>query len=56
MPIQLAWYDLVHRRARTSAALGGVLFAIVLIFMQLGFYLACRTSATRIQTLLDFDL
>ena len=56
MAIQLAWYDLIHRRSRTFAALGGVVFAIVLIFMQLGFYLACRTSATRIHTLLDSDI
>ncbi len=32
-----------------------MLFAIVLIFMQAGFYLACRASATRIHALLDFD-
>ena len=55
MAIELAWHDLIHRRARTTAALGGVLFAIVLIFMQVGFYLACRDSATRIHALLDFD-
>ena len=53
---RLAWHDLLHRRSRTLAALGGVLFAIVLIFMQLGFYLACRTSSVRIHQLLDFDI
>lgn len=56
MPLHLAWYDLLHRRARTAAALGGVAFAIVLIFMQSGFYLACRASATRILDLLAFDV
>lgn len=46
----------MHRRARTTAALGGVLFAILLIFMQLGFYMACRDSSIRVHDLLDFDL
>ncbi|MEM7586795.1 MAG: FtsX-like permease family protein [Acidobacteriota bacterium] len=32
-----------------------MLFAIVLIFMQAGFYLACRASANRIHAMLDFD-
>ncbi len=32
-----------------------MLFAIVLIFMQAGFYLACRASATRIHAMLDYD-
>lgn len=53
---RLAWHDLMHRRARTTAALGGVLFAILLIFMQLGFYMACRDSSIRVHDLLDFDL
>jgi putative ABC transport system permease protein len=53
--LQLVWKELIHRRARTAAALAGVVFALVLMFMQLGFYLACRVSATRIHALLDFD-
>lgn len=56
MRTRLAWHDLLHRRARTLAALSGVIFAIVLIFMQSGFYLACRDSAVRVHRLLDFDL
>ena len=56
MTLHLAWRDLLHRRARTTAALGGIVFAIVLIFMQVGFYLACRTSATRVHALLDYDV
>ena len=56
MAIHLAWHDLLHRRGRTSIALAGVGFAILLIFMQLGFYLACRTSAVRVHEMLDFDL
>ncbi|MEM1204282.1 MAG: FtsX-like permease family protein [Acidobacteriota bacterium] len=56
MGTHLAWHDLKHRRARTAAALVGVSFAIVLIFMQAGFYEACKASAIRIHRLLDFDL
>ncbi len=36
-------------------ATSGVAFAILLMFMQLGFYTACRTSATRVYEALDFD-
>lgn len=53
---RIAWHDLAHRRSRTLAALGGVLFAIVLIFMQLGFYFACRASSIRVHDLFDFDI
>lgn len=56
MKTRLAWHDLLHRRPRTLAALVGVTFAIVLVFVQSGFYLACRDSAVRIHRLLDFDL
>ena len=53
---RIAFLDLAHRPGRTAAALAGVIFAIVLLFMQSGFYLACRDSATRIHDLLDFDI
>ena len=56
MAIHLPWRDLVHRRARTTAALAGVIVAVVLLYMQLGFYLACRTSSTRVLDLFHFDL
>ena len=38
------------------AALAGVVVAIVLLYMQLGFYGACRISSMRILDLMDFDL
>ncbi|MCG8462094.1 MAG: FtsX-like permease family protein [Holophagales bacterium] len=56
MPLQLAWRDLLHHRGRTAATGAGVFFAILLIFMQLGFYVACRESAVRVHRLLDYDL
>ena len=56
MRTRLAWHDLKHRRLRTLTALLGVVFAVTLIFMQTGFYQACRDSAVRIHRLLDYDL
>ena len=56
MAVHLPWNDLKHRRARTMAALAGVVVAIVLLYMQLGFYGACRISSMRILDLMDFDL
>ncbi len=56
MAVHLPWNDLKHRRARTIAALAGVVVAIVLLYMQLGFYGACRVSSMRILGLMDFDL
>jgi putative ABC transport system permease protein len=52
----LAWRNLVHNRVRTLVAVAGVTFAVVLIFMQLGFFGAVETSATVIYSALDFDL
>ncbi|REJ83469.1 MAG: hypothetical protein DWQ36_24480 [Acidobacteria bacterium] len=51
----LAWRNLVHRRWRTVAALAGVGFTILLLFMQIGFYDACVVSATRVHEMLEFD-
>lgn len=56
MAVHLPWNDLKHRRARTAAALAGVVVAIVLLYMQLGFYDACRISSMRILDLMDFEL
>ena len=52
----LAWRNLVHNRVRTLVAVAGVTFAVVLIFMQLGFFGAVETSATVVYSALDFDL
>lgn len=56
MAVHLPWHDLLHRRARTLAALTGVIVAMVLLYMQIGFYEACRISSTRVLDLLEFDL
>ncbi len=52
----LAWHNLWHNRVRSSVAIAGVTFAIVLMFMQLGFLEAVKISATLIYDALDFDL
>ena len=56
MRTSLAWLNLKHRKARTLAALTGVAMAIVLIFLQLGFYRAAFTSAVMILKQFSFDI
>ena len=56
MKIFLAWRNLLHNRMRTLVAVAGVTFAVVLIFMQLGFFGAVETTATVVYSALDFDL
>jgi putative ABC transport system permease protein len=56
MKTPLAWYNLVHNKVKTSVAIAGVVFAIVLMFMQLGFLEAVKASATLIYDVLDFDI
>lgn len=51
----IAWRNVIHDKPRTLAAVSGVVFAVLLVFMQLGFYTACRTSATMIYDACDFD-
>jgi putative ABC transport system permease protein len=56
MKTPLAWRNVTQNRVRSLIALCGISFAILLIFMQLGFYAATRSSATRVYEALDFDL
>ncbi len=55
MKTPLAWLNLLHNPFRSLVAIAGVAFAVVLIFMQLGFYGAVLLSATCIYDQLDFD-
>lgn len=52
----IALRNVLHGRARSFAALFGVSFAILLVFMQLGFRSAAERSATLLYDALDFDL
>lgn len=54
MPI--GWLQLMHNRARLVAAVGGVTFANVLIFMQLGFRGALFETSVKTHRSLDADL
>jgi len=56
MRTQLAWQNLCHNRFRTSVAIAGVAFALILIFMQLGFLETVSSTATVTYDALDFDL
>ncbi|MDO9710195.1 ABC transporter permease DevC [Paracraurococcus lichenis] len=46
LPARLAWRQLRAERARLFSAIAGVMFACVLVFMQLGFRAALFDSAT----------
>ena len=52
----LAWLNLGHHRTRTLLAVAGVTFAVVLIFLQLGFLAAAVTGASMIYDAMDYDL
>jgi putative ABC transport system permease protein len=56
MKTPLAWLNLVHQKSRTFIAVAGVAFAILLMFMQLGFYGATEETASVIYDELQFDL
>jgi putative ABC transport system permease protein len=56
MRTPLAWLNSFEQPRRTLAAVGGVCFALLLIFMQAGFLGAARTNVSIVYTALDFDL
>ncbi len=56
LPARLAWRQLRAERARLFSAIAGVMFAAVLVFMQLGFRSALFDSATRLLTNMQAEL
>jgi putative ABC transport system permease protein len=52
----IAWCQLVHDWVRTGLSLAGIGFALVVIFMQLGFRQAVERTATIVLGELDFDI
>jgi putative ABC transport system permease protein len=56
MKTPLAWRNVALSKVRSLIALCGISFAILLIFMQLGFYAAAGSSATNVYEALDFDV
>lgn len=55
-PARLAWRQLLHDRTKLIAAISGVLFATVLVFMQIGFKDALFASASSSPTKMNGDL
>ncbi len=53
---RLALSNLLHDRGRTAVSAIGAAFAVVLIFMQLGFLGSVRNTATLLYDRLEFDL
>jgi putative ABC transport system permease protein len=54
--IPIAWLQLSQEKLRLLVALSGVSFAVILVFMQLGFRSSVYESATRYHRSLDYDL
>jgi putative ABC transport system permease protein len=54
--IAVAWLQLSREKVRLLVGVAGVAFAVILVFMQLGFRTAVYESATRYHRALDFDL
>lgn len=52
----LAWYNLVHERRRLVTALAGVAFAVLLMFVFLGFKNALYDSQVQLLQLLNGDI
>ncbi len=56
LPLRLAWRQLRAEKSRLMAAMAGVMFACVLVFMQLGFRGALFDSATNMLGAMRADL
>src|SRR5262245_8729078 len=56
MRVPLAWHNVTHERARSAVGIAGVVFAIMLIFLQLGFYNSVIIGATQVYDQIDYDL
>lgn len=55
-PFRIAWLQISHQKLRLLAAVLGVTFAVVLVFVQLGFQQALYDSSVRWHTALGYDL
>ena len=56
MRTALAWHNMTCHRLRAAASVAGVAFAVMLVYMQLGFYDACFRSSTLVYDQLSFDV
>lgn len=56
MRTPLAWLNLVHEKTRLLVAIAGVAFAVILVFMNLGFLGSLAKSASMIYSVIDADI
>lgn len=56
MRIFLAWHNTLQNKKRSFAAVAGITFSVLLVFMQLGFLQTARTNSTIVYNYFDFDL
>ena len=56
MPLKIAWRILAHQKGRTALAIGGIFIAILLIFVELGFFIAVPQGGMLIYDHMRFDL
>lgn len=56
MPLHVAWRMLTDRKGRTALALGGIFIAILLVFVELGFFVAVPQGGMLIYDHMRFDL
>jgi putative ABC transport system permease protein len=54
--VSYAWLQLSHDKLKLLAAVGGIGFAVMLVFMQLGLRAALFDSAVRLHRAMDYDL
>jgi putative ABC transport system permease protein len=52
----VAWRILTHEKGRSALAMGGILVAILLIFLQLGFYMSVPQGGLLFYDAMRFDL
>ena len=52
----LAWRILVHEKGRSALALGGVFIAVLLVFIELGFFVAVPQGGMLVYDHMRFDL
>ena len=56
MPLQVAWRILTDQKGRTALATGGIFIAILLVFIELGFFVAVPQGGMLIYDHMRFDL
>jgi putative ABC transport system permease protein len=54
--VHIAWHMLTHRKRRLAVAMAALAFAVVVMFMQLGFFNGFNESQARLATRFDGDL